>query len=126
MSEIGEKIIAKIREHVAARPDFVYLNHDSCVYVEDGAPSCLVGRALWDLNLIGPELERDDAKVTQRDSGCTAMPNILVAHDLLEHLGIKVDPADETWIDAVQDWQDSEKPWGAAERHADTLMMADA
>lgn len=61
-----EAIMTKLREVVAERPDFVYEPPDgsTCVYVKDGAPSCLVAQVLVPLGaLLGPLAEADTGTV---------------------------------------------------------------
>ena len=120
MSDIGQQIIAKIREHAAADPNFVYVlpgDSPACLYVHEGAPSCIVGQALWDLKLIDASIELDTTEIP--DDIYESRPNTAGSATLLEHLGIGVDSDESRWIREVQRVQDNENTWGTAIEFAD-------
>ncbi|QAY06595.1 hypothetical protein SEA_COOKIES_65 [Mycobacterium phage Cookies] len=135
-TEIGQKIITKIREIAAEKPDFVYqapVNDcaDYCVYVHGGQPSCIVGQALWKLGIIGPSLETDRTRIEDPEPGCTASegntPNQSGSHGLLKYLGLEVSPEEGFWIRAVQQNQDCRFAWGESVHLADLAQgLADA
>lgn len=68
---------------------------DDCVYIHDGCPSCLIGRALVDLGVHPLDLERYD------DTSVTA--------DVLPYWA---DGETELYALKVQVRQDDRKPWG--------------
>lgn len=114
MSEVGQKIIAKVKEKAAATPDFVYepprpdaaFGKGTCVNVLDGKGSCIIGQALFDLGLIDASLEADEEH-NGSDAG-----------RLIEHLGLAVDRGEVTWLKDVQFWQDRQDTWAFAVQHA--------
>lgn len=116
MSELGQQLIAVVRRKVAEKPDYIYEQpvpeRDTCLYVHDGKPSCLIGQALWEVGLIGADLETVD-KRHNSDS-------ITV---LAQFLGIKgyLDEDELLWLRRVQQQQDDRKPWGRAVAVADDL-----
>lgn len=122
MSELGEKIIARVRFHAGELPDFVYVapGNGTCVYVDGGCPSCIVGRALWDLDLIGPDLETDLTEVREPGRyGSVVRVNKADVLSLLPHLGIELDDYEVRWLKTVQSQQDSRLNWGGAVLYAD-------
>lgn len=119
MSDIGEKIIAAVRGVAARNPSFVYPNpgvHGAvdtmayCVYVREGGPSCLVGCALWDLDLIDTSLE-------EHPYNTVGVDDLLVAW--LD--GVELDLDEIEWLRNVQSGQDAEKPWAEAVKWADSF-----
>lgn len=115
MSDIGQKIIDKVREIAAAQPEFVYVPPGgpgtTCYYVLDGEGSCIIGRALFALGLIDNSIPFDD--------------NTLTVGALFNTLGIEVDGEEGIWLREVQYQQDSGKPWGEAVGAADrTAVLA--
>lgn len=56
-----EQVMSTLRAVVAERPDFIYEapgdDTDECVYVHDGAPSCLVGHVMVRLGFDPEEFE---------------------------------------------------------------------
>lgn len=130
MSELGQQIIAKVREIAAEQPDFVY--HEppgavSCVYVHDGRPSCIIGQALWALGLIDATLEHDETPVLQPGTVYSpAKPNKVTSRDLFKHLGIEVDTEEAKWLRAVQSFQDSQFCWLLAVERADDDVLVPA
>ncbi len=117
MSEIGQKIIAAVRDVAAKNPSFIYLNAalmgadgNFCVYVKDGDPSCLIGQALWKLGLIDAALEADDFNAVGADDLLRSLP-----------IGDSLDPNEIEWLTRVQEMQDAEKPWSEAVEWADNF-----
>lgn len=106
MSEFGQSIIKAVREAADQRLDYVYPG-GQCVYVSDGKPACLLGNALWNMALIGPELEqRHELNNEGIDS-------------LLAYLAIDIDDPERQWLEIVQGGQDALHPWGEAVQFAD-------
>ncbi|AAN01683.1 hypothetical protein P755_gp071 [Mycobacterium phage Quink] len=134
-TEIGQKIITKIREIAAEKPDFVYqppVNDyaDHCVYVHGGQPSCIVGQALWKLGIIGPSLEVDRTRIDDTEPGSgrglESSPNRAGSRGLLRYLGLEVSPEEDDWIRAVQQNQDCEHSWADSVKWADSTGDEDA
>lgn len=128
MSALGEQLISIVRAKADAQPDFVYerptprsggfpLNLlPSCVYVHEGRPSCLLGRAMWDAGLIDASMENLNTNYSAFVQG---------AHDIAPRLEELT--ADEWfWLECVQSNQDSGTAWGVAVRWADESMTAQA
>lgn len=113
MSDIGQRLIAIVRQKAAAAPDFVYNppieEKGTCVYVHDGKPSCLIGQALWGAGLIDASLE-DSAYNTE-----TSSPLISGYLSLID-IGIN----ELTWLRAVQYKQDTRATWADAVAYADS------
>ncbi|QXN74629.1 hypothetical protein SEA_JETAIME_68 [Mycobacterium phage JeTaime] len=134
-TEIGQKIITKIREIAAEKPDFVYqapVNDcaDYCVYVHGGQPSCIVGQALWKLGIIGPSLEVDRTRIDDTEPGSgrglESSPNRAGSRGLFRYLGLEVSPEEDDWIRAVQQNQDCEHSWADSVKWADSTGDEDA
>lgn len=108
------KLIELIRAKAEAKPDFVYEPlagagiGNSCVYVDDGKPSCIVGHGAWDAGLIGPEFQ-----LSRHNSDGVI--------ELLEHLSTisEFSGADRAWLEAVQEAQDTGQTWAEAVKTAD-------
>jgi hypothetical protein len=103
MSEVGEKLINEVRMVAAGNPDFIYDEPEDsagcglgCLYVHKGSPSCLIGRALWNLGYIDSSIEG-----TERNA---------VSIDSFPGLGLDLDEAN--WLQKVQTRQDNGEPWG--------------
>lgn len=110
MSEIGSQIIDAVRIIAARNPLFVY--HDNggfCEYVRDGQPSCLIGRALWELGLIDATME----DIPQNCSGAKEL--------LTDQLALQLDLDELHWLDLVQGCQDAKDPWSEAVSKADNF-----
>ncbi|MBO0676905.1 hypothetical protein JRC04_05470 [Mycolicibacterium sp. S2-37] len=107
MSEFGQKLIATVREVASEKPDFVY-GDGQCRYVVDGQPSCLIGQALWRLDLIDASIESRDAN---HDGIDTLLERLVLDEDL--------DEAEVEWLEAAQTRQDNRAPWGVAVGDAD-------
>ena len=117
MSELGEKLIGTVRALAENNPDFIYEAPDdrSCVYVLDGLPSCIVGKALWAHGLIGASLETAENIVSTTVYGLGSAPaNVAAADDLFVWLGIELDASEVAWLVAVQGEQDNGISWGRA------------
>lgn len=122
MSEIGQQVINAVRSKAAENPEFVYINplgsnpdifgpEEFCVYVRDRCPSCLIGHALWNLDLI-------DASLEEHGYNGVAVDDLLA---WLESAG-KIDDLDSDeikWLGNAQAAQDAQKPWGEAISFAD-------
>lgn len=107
MSELGQQLIAETRKVVEANPDFVYSG--VCRYVKEGQPSCLIGHALWNLNLIDGTLE--DSPHNGNSSW-----------GIINHLELDVDPESMDWLSYAQSRQDSGYyTWAGAISEADRL-----
>ncbi|WPH57743.1 hypothetical protein [Mycobacterium phage WXIN] len=103
MSELGQRIKHKVQMIAAGNPDFIYekpADSRACVYVDIGAPSCIIGRALWNLNLIDESLEESRF-------------NTFDIRTLLdEYLDIEIDEDEAKWLASVQLKQDWGWSWG--------------
>ena len=113
MTEIGQKLIGIVRAKAAENPEFVYVRprHEdfrpgSCTYVRGAQPSCLIGHALWDADLIDSSFEQ---------CGLNTVPITVLVHDM--HL--ELDNLELYWLSGVQSYQDDGRPWGAAVEWAD-------
>lgn len=108
------KLIELIRAKAAANPDFVYEPlagagiGNSCVYVYDGKPSCIVGHGAWDSGLLGSSFE-------------SSRHNSDGVVELLESLSIVAEfsRADLAWLESVQEAQDTGQTWAESIRSAD-------
>lgn len=118
MSELGQKVIAAVRAHAAAKADYVYIPPDeepeegisgTCVYVIDGAPSCLLGKGFWDLGLIDANAETE------------LMNTLPFSPYNRDHFGFMTSMEEEEidWLQSVQEQQDTKQPWGQAVAYAD-------
>ncbi|RAV17537.1 hypothetical protein DQP57_00490 [Mycobacterium colombiense] len=133
MSEMGQKIIAEVRKIAAERPNFVYPRLN-CAYLDEyGCPSCIIGHALFRLEVI-PSVHLIEGKP---------------ASFTLSDLGIDLDHDEARWLDEVQAAQDGRAgpppprpglspeefkskwaehpgryPWGEAVKHADNMVPA--
>lgn len=108
MSETGQKLIAEIRQVAAERPNAI-AGIGGCVYLtSDGAPSCLVGHALVNLDLIGDGVP-DVWDWNSEDFG--------YVYD--KALGLEIDGGEVAWIQAAQTAQDDAFPWSEAVAKAD-------
>lgn len=106
MTEIGQQIIGAVRAVAAEHSAHVYPK-GHCVYVgNDGLPACLLGHALWRLDLINSDL----LSIPANDDGIDA---------LFDSLDIVVDEPEMEWLEAVQGGQDAQSPWGSAVLFAD-------
>lgn len=105
MSVIGAQLISSVRMTAAEDPDFVYrLEH--CVYVLENQPSCLLGHALWDLDLINEHIQ----ELSVNDE----------SFDYLSYwLELPLDEDELHWLTAAQECQDRRSTWGDAVQFAD-------
>lgn len=129
MSELGEKLIGTVRALATNNPDFIYEAPDnrSCVYVLDGLPSCIVGKALWAHGLIGASLETAGNIVSTAKDGLGQQPaNVSAANDLFVWLGIELDEHEADWLLAVQEAQDESHSWGFSVVTADRSVTVSA
>lgn len=111
MTEIGERLIGLVRQKAGERPDYVYHapGGDTCAYVVNGEPSCLIGHALFEAGVIDAEFERHE-------------DNCHVFSFLYPELGLHLSPDELNWIDLVQNAQDANKPWGEAVKVGDNRL----
>lgn len=107
MSEIGQKIIAAVRDVANNDPGHVY-EHEKCRYVVDGRPACLIGHALWNVGLISGDIEK---------STCNGEAVDYVA----AFLGLDIDGSERDWLSNAQEVQDNGKPWEYAVQQADGI-----
>ena len=100
-----EELLILARKSVENKgEDYVYgkaLAGDTCVYVDGGAPSCLVGDMLWTANVIGPEFEEN----YNNTEGVMA---------LLGGGVFSTDETGEVFVHFLQRLQDAQVPWGEA------------
>lgn len=102
---LGSRIIDAVREVAAGDPDYIYRRgpRGACVYVLDGQPDCIIGRAMWALDLIGPDLEH----MSSNSRG--------IVHLLKEYRStLDVTPEQLNWLAGVQSYQDCGIAWGEA------------
>ncbi|OQW34540.1 MAG: hypothetical protein A4E20_11000 [Nitrospira sp. SG-bin2] len=116
MSENGQKVIAAVRRIAAEQPGKTYVAPRTtsyvpqCVYVLNGAASCLVGHGLWDAGLIAADFE-------DCDFNCTGIEYV----DDFE-----IDRKERTWLAYAQDAQDRGETWSTAVSEADHRAALDA
>lgn len=107
MSDLGEKIIAETRKVAASSPDFIYKQiNGACKYIDNGSPSCIIGRALWNLDII-------DAKCEWDKFANSSIEGVVSQEDW------DIDPDEVEWLSDVQNYQDTGYPWGRAISYAD-------
>lgn len=109
MSELGQNLVAEVRKIAAENPDYVY--DGACVYVRDGQPACLVGKAAWNLELIDAEIEND----SRNDGG---------VDDLVAYLEIHITYEESAWLGLVQEEQDGGSRWHSAVSKADAFDLS--
>ncbi|SIL73749.1 Uncharacterised protein [Mycobacteroides abscessus subsp. abscessus] len=117
MSLIGENLIRTVRRIAAANPDFVYEAQPDpvfpggrlCRYVHNGEPSCLIGKALWELGLINSVFE-------------TNAKNVSAFGQIYKGLGLALDHWELDWLIEVQRAQDFQTAWGRAVESADVKV----
>lgn len=109
MSSHGDRLVQEVKRIAEANPDFVYQRPpgSGCVYVHDGRPSCLIGRALWNLGAIDADFENavDDRARRVNQFGVMG---------LLELLGLSLSSDESVLLMTIQDRQDDGLPWGEA------------
>lgn len=106
----SKEILDEVVRIADENPDFVYQQIPnelgaSCKYVHDGQPSCLIGRAFWNLGLIDATLEQQEHENT---SGAASM----VKYTL--HDKVTSTEADREALAHIQDYQDNGMAWGFA------------
>lgn len=105
MSELGQRLKCEVLSIASANPDFVYEIPNGgagvCLYVHDGEPSCLIGRALWNLRIINASME-------------TGLHNDESFDRLAEYLKLDLDSEEIRWLRNVQYHQDRGRSWGYA------------
>jgi hypothetical protein len=102
---------------VDAKEEFVYKapsGGPSCVYVEDGAPSCLIG---WMLHLAGIPLSEMSGATHDSVRGFTSSGNTvpISRHEVLQKY---IGPDALNLLEKAQRHQDRQVPWGQAVRQA--------
>lgn len=108
MSETGQQIIAEIRRVAAENPNGT-VPRSGCVYVgNDGNPSCLVGHALVNLDIIDPE--------AAARRGWNHRQFALIYNDAFN---LDLDEDEVRWIADAQDAQDLQRSWSEAVACAD-------
>lgn len=107
MSELGQQIIAEVRKIVAEDPSYRY-ESGRCAYVLYGQPACLIGKALWNLDVIDASLETHLGGVNTEE-----------VDTLAGALGLDIDPDEMLWLRAAQTTQDEHETWGYAIEVAD-------
>lgn len=120
MSERGQTLINIVRQKAAAEPDFVYVypgETETCLYVHQGKPSCLIGQALFVTGLIDASLEKTPL-------------NADICTTLFYHLELELDEDEISWLRAVQSKQDNGTAWADsvtwADRHGEVYRDEDA
>lgn len=95
---------ALLTEVAAEYPDRVV---DSCCYVVDDEPSCLVGHVLHRAGWSIADL---------RDADTANFGNSAAVDDLSRHLGAfaGLAPGAGQLLHVAQDWQDNDAPWAEA------------
>jgi hypothetical protein len=111
MSEIGQTVIKAIRDVAERHPDYVYPGGldqgGGCFYVTDGKPSCLLGHAFWNLDMVDGNIENSDLN----------HQGILT---ILDTFGLEdADEPELAWLERVQESQDSGQTWRDAVQFAD-------
>lgn len=114
MSQIGQDLIESLRKVAAANPSFIYQGAASkggqgCVYVRDGQPSCIVGKAAWNIGLIDAGFEKTSANGDD-------------VHGLVDQLELELDEEELTWLAYAQNEQDLGLAWGNVPAAADQYI----
>ena len=112
MSEIGLKLIDAVRKAANDDPDFIYhkpRGGELCYYVYGAQPSCIVGRAAWNLGLIDASFEQGQ----DNTSGVSG---------LAEALEIELEFDEQEWLETAQNSQDIGNTWFAAVVKADRAV----
>lgn len=108
-----DKAIELLKRAVAEKgADYVYERPDealSCVYVSNGAPSCIVGHVI---SYVAPEL-LDSIHIWEQDAFAETGSGV---ESLVEHFGAEFDMTDEalTALGIAQEAQDMGANWGRA------------
>ena len=112
MTEIGQSLIDAVRKAANDDPDFIYhkpRGGELCYYVYGAKPSCIVGKAAWNLGLIDASFE----KTSDNTSGVSG---------LMERLAIDLEFDEQEWLEEAQNAQDTGASWFAAVRRADRAV----
>ena len=108
------EVIAEVRKVAAKMPDHLGLvDGGGCHYVHKGAPSCIIGHALWNLGVIDAEFENRGIN----GSGVRALTDLISGID-----DTTEDEMDRTWLYEVQESQDSGAEWAHAVAQADSYI----
>lgn len=109
-----DEIMTTLRDVVAKRPDHVYepLNGETCVYVADGAPSCLVGHVLVPL---GASL----LHLAEADTGMVPANGV---RDVARLAGLDISETAGEALDAAQMAQDTGHLWSEALSRAEEVF----
>lgn len=107
VKDAGVALVAEVGE------DFVYkeVQDVTCVYVENGSPSCAVGRILHSLGVPVEVL-------SDMDSGVTGYPTIFAGDETFRASGFDVDDLAGEYLGFFQLNQDNRLSYGAAHRAA--------
>lgn len=119
MSDLGEQLIEIVRRKAGQQPFMEYVPElryvgnginvpDSCKYMHDDGPGCIIGHALFEAGLIDGSL-RDDPDGL----------NCKVLEQLAETLELPLDEDELDWLCRVQGFQDAKQTWGNAVEFAD-------
>lgn len=110
----AEELERAIREVASENPDFVYRKAfvddgpPICAYFdEEGCPSCLVGHGLARLGM-----GKDDIKDL----------NFVSVEALFDDGIIETGDTPKSWFNNVQEFQDTDTPWGQTVRDADMML----
>lgn len=108
MSDLGCQLIAEVRKVAADNPLFQYYNgeDESCKYISNGGPDCLIGHALWNIGLIDADWQGD--RQSRSD-----------IRNIVEWAEWELDASEVDWLAHVQQSQDNSCPWGRCIRQAD-------
>lgn len=107
---------AEVEKVAGENPHFIYDASETCKYVKDRKPSCLVGHALFRLGVPIGQLEAYDSANDFSGSGIGAV----LFGDLYE----MDDPVAVEKCDLAQNEQDSGASWGAAVHRAKKAAKA--
>lgn len=103
--DLGAELEAEVRRLAADDPE----RTAECRYVCDGKPMCIVGHALINLDVLSVDV-----------LGRNNLKSIIALNGLVGGLGIDRDRLH--WLEDVQHWQDSGKPWAEAVASADVSV----
>lgn len=107
-----EDLVQEVREIAENNPDFVYFEDKTpnpygpgrCYYTKDSRPSCIIGRALFNLGISIETLRSMDVDDNDNLFG-TGISNFFRPET-------KLDSDRMHWLSHVQVEQDAEIPWG--------------
>lgn len=119
MSDLGEQLIEIVRRKAGQQPFMVYEPEmryigkgisipDSCKYMHEDGPGCIIGHALFEAGLIDGSLRDDPDDL-----------NVQFFENLADALELPIDDAELLWLSQVQSYQDCKQTWGIAVQNAD-------